>query len=439
MYFSSFDAERAVLGRIMLDAEALERLEGSLQPEHFYVEPNAQIFHVIQELAARGQPVDAFTIKDHLEQRDELASIGGEAYLADLVTSAPSSINVKYYADLVRERSAMRDLLSVCSGVFRDAYEETDRDVNEHLDMAESNILAIAEKFNRSRPFFAKMSDLMLQSYKELEDRFASKEVVTGITTGFEELDEMTSGLQRGELIIIAGQPGMGRSSLLMNLAANAALRAKGDDSGVVASFSLDNSSQEIAMRMLAREARVDMQSLKTGRFTPDDWRALAAASGSLAESKIHIGDNTAISVMEIRSKCRRLKRENRGLDLILIDDLQLMIAQEGSAEDEQEISRIMKSLKKLAKELNVPVIVLSRFNYDLDRPTPLDCRRVMSKIKEHSAVERNADVLMFVCSDNEGEEQAKAEVVIAKQRNGPVGRVTLNFARKYLRFDSQQ
>jgi len=290
-----------VLGGIMLDAEALERLEGSLQSEHFYVEANARIFYVINELASKGQPVDALTIKDQLERRNELDAVGGEAYLSELVVAVPTSANVKHYADIVRERSILRDLLSVCSDVSRDVYEETARDVNEHLDLAEKNILAIAESFNRSSPSFSKMSDLMLESYKELEERYAQKKLVTGIPTGFDDLDKMTAGMQRGDLIIVAGRPSMGKTAFSMNLAQNASIRS--DDTAVVAVFSLEMSTQQIAMRMLACEARVDMQHLRTGRFSAEDWRKLASASGALAESAIFVDDTPAISVLELRSK----------------------------------------------------------------------------------------------------------------------------------------
>lgn len=435
----ALDAERAVLGGIMLDAEALERLEGSLQPDHFYVEANSRIFHVILDLASRGQPVDALTVKDQLERREELASCGGEAYLADLVTTIPTSANVKHYADLVRERSVLRELLSVCSGVSRDVYEETARDVNEHLDLAEKNILAIAEKFNRSRPAFARMSDLMLESYKELEERYASKKLVTGVTTGFDDLDKMTSGMQRGDLIIVAGRPSMGKTAFSMNLAQNASLRSEDDNSGVVAVFSLEMSSQQIAMRMLACEARVDMQNLRTGRFSSDDWRKLASASGSLAESRIFIDDTPAISVMELRSKCRRLKRENKGLDLVLIDYIQLMSGRADSENRAQEVSEISRALKGLAKELEVPVIALSQLNRSLEQRA--DKRPVMSDLRESGAIEQDADVIMFIYRDEvynkKPENEGLAEIIIAKQRQGPIGDVKLTFVKKYTRFES--
>ncbi len=433
----AYDAERAVLGGIMLDSEALEKLEGSLHPEHFYVEANARVFYVIQELAGKGQPVDALTIKDQLERRQELESCGGEAYLANLVGAVPTSANVKHYADIVRERYVLRQLLSVCSDVTRDVYEETGLEVIEHLDIAEKNILAIAENFNRSRPAFSKMSDLMLETYKELEERYAQKKLVTGVATGFEDLDRMTAGMQRGDLIIVAGRPSMGKTAFSMNLAQNASLRS--DEEGVVAVFSLEMSTQQIAMRMLACEARVDMSNLRTGRFTADDWRKLASASGSLAESKIFVDDTPAISVMELRSKCRRLKRDAKGLDLVLIDYIQLMSGRANADNRAQEVSEISRALKGLAKELNVPVIALSQLNRSLEQRA--DKRPVMSDLRESGAIEQDADVIMFIYRDEvynkKPENEGLAEIIIAKQRNGPIGDVKLTFVHKYTRFES--
>jgi len=433
----AYDAERAVLGGIMQDAEALERLEGALLSEHFYVEANARVFYVITELAGKGQPVDALTIKDQLERRDELDAMGGEAYLAELVTSVPTSANVKHYADIVRERSVLRDLLSVCSNTTREVYEETARDVNEHLDLAEKNILGIAEKFNRSRPSFSKMSDLMLASYKELEARYAEKKLVTGIPTGFDDLDRMTAGMQRGDLIIVAGRPSMGKTAFAMNLAQNASIRS--DDKAVVAVFSLEMSSQQIAMRMLACEARVDMQHLRTGRFSAEDWRKLAAASGSLAESAIYVDDTPAISVLEVRSKCRRLKREAKQLDLVLIDYVGLMSGRADADNRAQEISEMTRSLKALAKELHVPVIVLSQLNRSLEARA--DKRPIMSDLRESGAIEQDADVIMFIYRDEvynkKPDNEGLAEIIVAKQRNGPIGDVKLTFIHKYTRFEN--
>ena len=422
----------------MLDAEALEKLEGTLQPEHFYVEANARVFYVILELAAKGQPVDVLTIKDHLERRQELESCGGDAYLADLVGAVPTSANVKHYAEIVRERYILRQLLSVCSDVTRDVYEETAMAVNEHLDIAEKNILAIAESFNRSRPSFSRMSDLMLETYKELEERYAQKKLVTGVPTGFDDLDKMTAGMQRGDLIIIAGRPSMGKTAFSMNLAQNSSLRGE-EGKGVVAVFSLEMSTQQIAMRMLACEARVDMSNLRTGRFTADDWRKLASASGSLAESSIFVDDTPAISVMELRSKCRRLKREAKGLDLVLIDYIQLMSGRASADNRAQEVSEISRSLKGLAKELNVPVIALSQLNRSLEQRA--DKRPVMSDLRESGAIEQDADVIMVIYRDEvynkKPENEGLAEIIIAKQRNGPIGDVKLTFIHKYTRFEN--
>ncbi|MDQ6993771.1 MAG: replicative DNA helicase [Mariprofundus sp.] len=434
---NAHDAERAVLGGVMLDPEALERLEGSLRPEHFYVAANSHIFHSILELSSKGQPVDALTVKDLLERREELDSSGGESYLAELINAVPTSANVRHYADIVRERSVLRDLLSVCSNVTREVYEEPERDVNEHLDIAEKNILAVAENFNRSRPAFNKMGTLMIETYKELETRYAQKKAVTGVPSGFDDLDVMLAGMQRGDLIVVAGRPSMGKTAFSMNVAQNASIRS--DDTGVVAIFSLEMSAQQIAMRMLAVEARVDMSHLRTGSFSATDWSRLAGASGSLAESAIFVDDTPSISVMEVRSKCRRLKREEKKLDLVVIDYLQLMSGSAGSERREQEISEITRSLKGLAKEMDVPVIILSQLNRSLEARA--DKRPMMSDLRESGAIEQDADVIMFIYRDEvynkKPENEGLAEIIVAKQRNGPTGIVKLTFLNKYTRFEN--
>jgi replicative DNA helicase len=433
----AYDAERAVLGGIMLDPEALERLEGALLPEHFYVEANARVFAAILNLSARHQPVDALTVKDQLERAEELDACGGEAYLSDLVTAIPTAANVRHYAEIVRERAALRQLLSVCGRISQDVYEETAREVNDHLDSAEKNVLAVAENFNRSRPTFTKMDKLMLEAYHELQARYEQKKAITGVPTGFDDLDEMTSGMQRGDLIIIAGRPSMGKTAFVMNLAQNAAIRA--DHPHVVATFSLEMSSQQIAQRMLACEARVDMKNLRTGRFSAEDWRKLASASGALAESSVFVDDTPAVSVMEIRSKCRRLKREAKALDLVVIDYLQLMSGRADAERREQEISEITRGLKALAKELSVPVIALSQLNRSLE--SRADKRPMMSDLRESGAIEQDADVIMFIYRDEvynkKPENEGVAEIIIGKQRNGPIGNVKLTFINKFTRFEN--
>lgn len=433
----AYDAERAVLGGIMLDAEALERLDGSLHPEHFYVEAHRHIFGAMQELSGRGQPVDALTIKDFLEQRQLLEQCGGESYLGELVGSIPTAANVKHYGQIVRERAVLRELLSVCGQVSQEVYEEAQREVGDHLDQAEMRMLAVAERFSRSRPTFSKMSDLMVEGYKQLEARYAEKKAITGVPTGFTDLDEITSGLQRGDLLIVAGRPSMGKTAFAMNLARNAVKES--EDEGAVAVFSLEMSSQQIAMRMLASEARVNMKNLRTGRFSAEDWRKLAGASGALAESSIFVDDTPAISVLELRSKCRRLKREAKNLNLVVIDYVQLMSGRADAERREQEISEITRSLKGLAKELDVPVVALSQLNRSLE--SRADKRPMMSDLRESGAIEQDADVIMFIYRDEvynkKPDNEGLAEVIIAKQRNGPTGTVNLTFINQYTRFEN--
>lgn len=433
----AYDAECAVLGGVMLDPEALERLEGTLIPEHFYVEAHRKVFAAIVELHGRSQPVDALTVKDYLERVGDLDAIGGEAFLGDLVSSIPTSANVRHYANIVRERAVLRDLLSVCSNVSQEVFTEAEREVSDHLDQAEMRMLAVSETFNKSRPTFKKMSDLMVEGFRALEKRYNEKRVVTGVTTGFEELDKMTAGLQRGDLIIIAGRPSMGKTAFSMNLAQNAAMR--GDEPNVVAVFSLEMSAQQLSERLLASESRVNMSLMRTGRFSADDWRKLAAGAGALAEASIHIDDTPAISVTELRSKCRRLKREAKRLDFILIDYVQLMSGRAGSERREQEISEITRSLKGLAKELEVPVIALSQLNRSLE--SRADKRPMMSDLRESGAIEQDADIIMFIYRDEvynkKPENEGIAEIIIAKQRNGPIGTVKLTFLHEFTRFEN--
>ncbi len=434
----SSDAECAVLGGVMLDPESYERLEGMLLSEHFYVEANRRIFACIEDLVARHRPIDALTIKDQMTSNNDLDSCGGEEYLGKLVTSVPTAANVRYYAQIVRERAVLRQLLSVCGGVSQDVYEDTAREVGDHLDQAEMRVLNVAEAFNQSRPSFNKIGSLMADAYNELQERYKNQQAVTGVSTGFKDLDEMTAGMQRGDLIIVAGRPSMGKTSFSMNLAQNAAIRS--NEPQVAAIFSLEMGAEQIAMRMLAVEARVDMGNLRTGRFSADDWRKLATASGSLAEAEIFIDDTPSISVLEVRAKCRRLKREAKRLDLVLIDYLQLMSGRAGADRRDQEISEITRSLKGLAKELDVPVIVLSQLNRAVE--SRADKRPMMSDLRESGAIEQDADIIMFLYRDEvynkKPENEGLAELIIAKQRNGATGTVGLTFLAKYTRFEDR-
>jgi len=433
----ALDAELAVLGGIMLDPEALESLEGSLIPEHFYTERHRLIFNAMLDLTGKGQPADSLTIKDYLEQRQQLDTCGGEQYLSDLISAIPTAANVRHYAQIVRDRAVLRELLGVCSKVSQNIYESPETEVGDHLDQAEMEMLAVAERFSRSRPTFNKMNELMIEGYHQLEKRYAEKRSITGTPTGYHDLDDITSGLQPSDLLIIAGRPSMGKTAFAMNLARNAAIET--ENATAVAVFSLEMSAQQIAMRMLASEARVNMNLLRTGRFSSDDWRKLASASGSLAESPIYVDDTPSISVLELRSKCRRLSKEAGGLDLVIIDYLQLMSGRSGAERREQEISEITRSLKGLAKELNVPVVALSQLNRSLE--SRADKRPMMSDLRESGAIEQDADVIMFIYRDEvynkKPENEGLAEVIIAKQRNGATGIINLTFLHEYTRFEN--
>jgi len=437
----AYDAECAVLGGILIDYNALEQLEGALDPDHFYVEANRRIFHAILEVGRHAtQAVDPLTIKDFLQQNEMLEQCGGEPYLVDLVNSVPTSANIKHYAEIVRQRAVLREILTACTDISRDVYEAPSQAVNEHLDQAEGRILSIATNFNKHRSAFSSMADLMPQLYTDLEERYKDQRAVTGVPSCFQDLDELTAGMQRGDLIVIAGRPSMGKTAFAMNIAQNAAIRA-GDARHVVSIFSLEMSSQQIAQRMLACEARVNMSKLRTGHLSHEDWRKLANAVGALAEADIYVDDTPAISVTELRAKCRRLKREskNQQLDLVVIDYLQLMSGSPNSERREQEISEITRSLKGLAKELDVPVVVLSQLNRSLE--SRADKRPMMSDLRESGAIEQDADVIAFIYRDEvynkKPDNEGVAEVIIAKQRNGPIGTVQLTFLHEYTRFEN--
>ncbi|MDX8382228.1 MAG: replicative DNA helicase [Ghiorsea sp.] len=431
------DAECAVLGGIMLDPEAYERLEGILVPKHFYVAANGFIFNAIQSLSSEHKPVDALTVKDYLERTGELENCGGEAYLGDLISMIPTSANVRHYAEIVRERAILRQLLKVCSEISQEVYENPVKPVGEHLDTSEAHILAVAESFNQTKPTFQNLKELIQEGYQELQRRYADKRKITGISTGFTDLDEKTAGLQRGDLIVIAGRPSMGKTAFVMNVAQNAALRDV--EPNVVAVFSLEMSAQQIGMRLLAAESRVDMSKMRTGSFATDDWRKLASGTGKLAEAAIFVDDTPAISVLEVRSKCRRLKREKGRLDMVLIDYLQLMTGNANADRKDLEISEMTRSLKGLAKELEVPIIILSQLNRSLESRS--DKRPMMSDLRESGAIEQDADVIMFIYRDEvynkKPENEGMAEIIIAKQRNGPIGTTRLTFLKEFTRFEN--
>jgi len=434
----ALDAERAVLGAIFLDAaQALEQIEGLLQPEHFYADAHARIYRAVLALHEKGAAIDALTVKEHLAQSGELEKIGGESYLASLLAVVPTAANVQHYARIVRDRAVLRGLLHTCNEISRRIYEQPELDVPEHLDRAERDILRIAEHYGQGLDRFSSMRALMRTLYEQLADRYAKKSLITGVPTGFADLDAMTSGLQRGDLIVIAGRPSMGKTAFAMNISANVALRE--DPDAVVAVFSLEMSAHQLALRMLASEARVDVKKLRTGHFSSEDWMKLANTTGQLAEAKIFIDDAANVGVLDVRAKCRRLKREHGRLDLVVIDYLQLMTGRADAERREQEISEITRGLKGLAKELDAPVVALSQLNRSVEQRA--DKRPIMADLRESGAIEQDADVILAVFREEvyqpKPENEGLAEIIVLKQRNGPTGTVKLTFIKPYTRFEN--
>ena len=434
----ALDAERAVLGAVLLDPErALEAIEGVLAPEHFYAEAHAHIYRAVLALRERGQAIDALTVQEWLAQHGLLERVGGEETLVELLKVVATTAHVRHYAEIVRDRAVLRDLLRACAEISRRVHEEPERDVHEHLDAAEKDILSIAEHYDHGRLRFSPLKELMAQVYDDLAERYKARKPVVGLATGFADLDEMTSGLQRGDLIVIAGRPSMGKTAFAMNLAANVALRT--EERAVVAVFSLEMSAQQIAQRLLASEARVDMKLMRTGRFSRDDWQKLALAVSALGEARLFIDDAPDTGVLEVRTKCRRLKHEQGRLDLVVIDYLQLMRGRADAERRELEISEITRGLKGLAKELDVPVVALSQLNRSVEQRA--DKRPIMADLRESGAIEQDADVIMFLYREEvyqpKPENENLAEVIIAKQRNGPTGTVKLTFLKHCTRFEN--
>jgi replicative DNA helicase len=429
----SLEAEEAVIGGILLDNAALDRALEFIRPDDFYRETHRKIMRAVLDLSERSEPVDLVTLADALKARNELQDVGGPAYLAELADKVPTAANVAYYARLVKEKSIVRSLISTATEIATRGYE-SQADVDQFLDDAEHKIFEISER--KVRPHFFRIRDIMVDSMRAIEQLYERKELVTGVPTGFVDLDKKTAGLQASDLIIIAGRPSMGKTAFALNIAAYAAMQA---DTGV-AIFSLEMSKEQLVLRMLCSEARVDQSKVRAGFAAERDFPKLALAASRLAEAPIYIDDTPALSVLELRAKARRLKRDREAkLGLIVVDYLQLMRGHTNSDSREQEISSISRSLKALAKELNVPVIALSQLNRQVEQRG--DKRPVMADLRESGAIEQDADVIAFlyrpIVYDKSAEETA-AEVIIGKQRNGPVGTVELVFFSESTRFDNK-
>jgi replicative DNA helicase len=430
----NIEAEQSILGGILLDNHAINNVLEILEISDFYSEAHRKIFSAIIDLGEKSEPSDLITLSNQLRDKNQIDAIGGVAYLASLVDNVPSAANISYYSKIVKEKSILRKLIGASTAILDKSYSSTS-DVENVLDDAEHAIFEISQ--NKIRPSFFPLKELIKDSFKTIEKLYEKKELVTGVPTGYDDVDKLTSGLQNSELIIVAGRPSMGKTAFAINIAQNAAI-----EMGVpVAIFSLEMSKEQLAVRMLSSEARVDSQRLRKGFLGETDWPKLTTAAGKLSDAPIFIDDSPAISVLEMKAKARRLKTEN-GLGLVVLDYLQLMRGRDSSLPREQEISEISRSLKALAKELDVPVVALSQLNRQVEART--DKRPQMADLRESGAIEQDADVIMFIYRDevyNKSEdnpEKGLAEIIIGKQRNGPTGKAKLTFLNDYTRFENR-
>ncbi len=429
----NLDAEQSILGGILLDNQALNAVLEVLTHQDFYSEAHRKIFLAITELAERNEPSDLVTLGSFLKDKNQLDSIGGTSYLATLVESVPSAANISAYAKLVKEKSVLRQLISTATGIVTRSYG-TGADVDQLLDEAEHAIFEISE--HKIRPSFYPMKDIIKDSFRTIERLYERKELVTGVPTGFGKIDEITSGLQNSDLIIVAGRPSMGKTAFALNIAEHVAL----EENIAVAIFSLEMAKEQLAMRMFSSIAKVNSQKLRRGFVGETDWPKLTTAAGRLSEAPIFIDDTPAITVLEMKAKARRLKAD-KGLGLVILDYLQLMRSGGSKDSREQEISEISRSLKALAKELAVPVIALSQLNRKVEDRT--NRRPQMADLRESGAIEQDADVIAFIYRDevyNKSEDNTErgfAEIIIGKQRNGPTGTVKLVFQEQFTRFEN--
>jgi replicative DNA helicase len=426
----NLEAESSVLGGILLENEAINLVLELLRAEDFYRESHRKIFRAMIELSDRTEPVDVITLSECLKNRGELEAVGGSAYLASLNDFVPTAANIAYYARIVREKSILRHLIHAATEVATKGYDATSN-VEELLDSAEKAIFDITEQ--RIKGSFVKVGDMMKDSIKMVEKLFERKTMITGVPTGFKDFDAKTAGLQPADLIIVAARPGMGKTAFSLNIAGHAAFSGYG-----VAVFSLEMAKEQLALRLLCSEARVDNARVRTGYLSDRDFPKLATAAGKLHDALIYIDDTPAISVLELRAKARRLARDrDKKLGLIIVDYLQLMRGTGAAQNREQEISEISRSLKALAKELNVPVMAISQLNRrveDRNDKTPQ-----LSDLRESGAIEQDADVIAFIYREaayNPKSDDNTATITIAKQRNGPTGDLSLTFLREFTRFE---
>jgi len=430
----SIEAEQSVLGGLMLDNQAWDKIADKITEADFYRADHRAIFSTIANLAERGKPFDVVTLSERLESTGDLEAVGGLSYLGTLSSETPSAANIVAYADIIRERSVLRQLIRVGTDIANNGYQSEGRESRELLDDAEQKVFRIADQSTRGKEGFKALPSLLTKVVDRIDMLYNEDSHITGLPTGFDDFDDRTSGLQPGDLIIVAGRPSMGKTSFAMNMAEHAAIKTK----KTVAIFSMEMPGEQLAMRMVASLGRIEMQKIRTGKLSEEDWPRVTSAVSMLAEVPIYIDDGSAMSPTEIRARARRIKREH-GLGMIVIDYIQLMQVHGSSENRATEISEISRSLKGLAKELDVPVVALSQLNRSLEqRPNK---RPIMSDLRESGAIEQDADLIVFIYRDEvyneDSPDKGIAEIITGKQRNGPIGVDRLTFLGQYTRFEN--
>ena len=436
----SIEAEQSVLGGLLLDNTAWDRISDMVGEKEFYRADHRLIFQHIILLIENNRPADVLTVAESLERSAKLVEAGGQAYLGSLSLNTPSAANIRRYAEIVRERAIMRQLAQAGTEIADSAYNPTGRDASILIDEAEAKVFQIAEVGAKAKQGFVKIDPLLTETVERIDMLYSreNKDDVIGLATGYVDLDRMTSGLQQGELIVIAARPSMGKTALAMNIVEHVALNLK----KAAAVFSMEMSGSQLTLRMIGSVGRVDQHKLRSGTFEESEWPKLVDAVGKLNDSQIHIDDTAGLNALEVRSRARRLHRQCGGLSLIVVDYLQLMSGSSSGREENRatEVAEISRSLKSLAKELKVPVVALSQLNRSVE--SRQDKRPMMSDLRESGAIEQDADLILFIYRDevynptNEAS-KGKAEIIIAKQRNGPTGPVTLTFIGRHTRFEN--
>lgn len=423
------EAEQAVLGALLVNPESISKVVDVLEPDYFYRKSHQVIYAAVLDLFDKNEPIDIVTVSQHLKDQGKLENVGGRQYLTDLAMSVATTANVEYYAKAVNEKALLRNLIKAGTEIVSTCYEEIEADIA--VDKAERLVFGIAQR--RNMQALVPIRDIVNESFARIEQRYEQRDALSGLSTGFYDLNEMTSGWQKSDLVIVAARPSMGKTAFTLNLAQHAALECNVP----VAVFSLEMSKEQLVQRLLCSEARIDANKLRTGFLQTNDWTALSVAMGRLGEAPLYIDDSPAISVLDIRAKCRRLKAEMKDLGLIIIDYIQLMQGRKQSDNRVQEVSEISRGLKTLARELDVPVIALSQLSRAVEARQ--NKRPMLSDLRESGSIEQDADIVMFIYRDDyynpESERRGEAEIIIAKQRNGPVGTVELLYQASITRF----